>query len=65
MHTYHEACTFSYRRTLRTKHCRKTRLNWLLKNRQTKDLKEDDSLMKVKSIPECSLWSILQYFDLH
>ena len=23
------------------------------------------SLMKVESIAECSLWSILQYFDLH
>ena len=29
---------------------------------KTKVLMENDSLMKVESIAECSLWSILQYF---
>ena len=33
-----------------------------LKNRQNKDLNDNGSLMKVKSIAECSPWSILQYF---
>ena len=28
---------------------------------KTKDLKTDGNLMKVKSIVECSCWSILQY----
>ena len=31
-------------------------------NRQTKILMTNGSLMKVKSIAECSCWSILQYF---
>ena len=36
-----------------------------LKNRQTKVLMTTGSLMKVENIAECSIWSILQYFDLH
>ena len=36
-----------------------------LKNWQIKDLNNIGSLMKVESIAECCLWSILQYFDLH
>ena len=32
---------------------------------KTKILKTNDSLMKGESIAECSIWSILQYFDLH
>ena len=36
-----------------------------LKTDKTKVLMENGSLMKVESIAECSLWSILQYFDLH
>ena len=41
----------------------KTCLKQPLKNRQNKGL--NGSLMKVKSIAECSKGSILQYFDLH
>ena len=33
-----------------------------LKIDKTKVLMANGSLMKVKSIAECSLWSILQYF---
>ena len=33
-----------------------------LKDRQNKDLNDNWLLMKVKSIAECSTWSILQYF---
>ena len=33
-----------------------------LKNTQNKDLMTNGSLMKAKSIKECSPWSILQYF---
>ena len=40
----------------------KTCLKWSLKNRQTKILMTNGSLMKVESIAECSTWSILQYF---
>ena len=42
----------------------KTCLKQPLKNRQNKDLngKCHGSLMKVKSIAECSHWSILKYF---
>ena len=36
----------------------KTCLKWPLKNRQTKDLKTDASLMQVESIGECSLGAI-------
>ena len=36
-----------------------------LKNRQNKDLLANGSLMKVESVAECSLWNILQTFDLH
>ena len=39
-----------------------TRLNRPLKNRQTKILMTNGSLMKVESIAECSNGSILQYF---
>ena len=39
-------------------------VKWPLKNRQTKILMTNGSLMKVESIAECSPWkeSILQYF---
>ena len=40
----------------------KTCLKRPLKNRQTKILMTNGSLMKVESIAECSPWSILQYF---
>ena len=40
----------------------KTCLKQQLKIAQTKGLIANDSLMKVKSIAECSRWSILQYF---
>ena len=40
----------------------KTCLKRPLKNRQTKVLKTNSSLMKFESIAECSPWSILQYF---
>ena len=40
----------------------KTCVKWPLKNRQTKILMANVSLMKVKSIAECSHWSIMQYF---
>ena len=40
----------------------KTCLKQSLKNRQNKGLNGNGSLMKVKSIAECSPWSILQYF---
>ena len=40
----------------------KTCLKLPLKNRQTKILMTNGSLMKVESIVECSRWSILQYF---
>ena len=43
----------------------KTRLKQQLKIDKTKILMTNGSLMKVESIAECSLWSILQYFDLH
>ena len=39
----------------------KTCQKWPLKNRQNKDLNKNGCLMKVKSIAECSPWSILQY----
>ena len=35
----------------------KISIKWPLKNRQNKDLNENGSLMKVKSITECSPWS--------
>ena len=41
---------------------RKTCVKRPVKNRQNKDLNDKCSLMKVKSIAECSPWSILQYF---
>ena len=37
-------------------------LSSLSKINKTKILMTNGSLMKVKSIAECSLWSILQYF---
>ena len=40
-------------------------LSGLSKIDKTKVLKTKGSLMKVKSIAECSPWSILQCFDLH
>ena len=40
----------------------KTCVKWPLKIDKTKVLMTTGSLMKVKSIAECSLWSILQYF---
>ena len=40
----------------------KTCLKRPLKNRQTKMLMANGTFMKVKSIAECSPWSILQYF---
>ena len=41
-------------------------LKWPLKNSQNKGLNGKWWLMKVKSIAECSTWSILQFhFDLH
>ena len=36
-----------------------------LKDRQTKILMTNGSLMKTESIAECSPWSFLQYFHLH
>ena len=39
----------------------KTWLKWSLKNIQNKGLYANGNLMKVKSIAECSPWSILQY----
>ena len=46
------------------KYYSKTFVKRPLKNRQNKDLNDkiNGSLMKVKSIAECSPWSILQYF---
>ena len=49
----------------------KTCVKWPLKNKQTKILMTNGSLMKVKSIADCSPWSTLQRgafcntFDLH
>ena len=40
----------------------KTCLNQPLKKDKTKILIKNGSLMKVKSVAECSPWSILQYF---
>ena len=40
-------------------------LNGHSKIDKTKILMTNGSLKKVKSIAECSPWSILQYFDLH
>ena len=40
----------------------KTCLKQPLKKDKNRDLNNNDSLMKVKSIAECSPWSILQYF---
>ena len=40
----------------------KTCVKGPLKNRKNKTLNDNGSLMKVKSIAECSPWSILQYF---
>ena len=40
----------------------KTCLNLPLKNDKTKYFMTNGGLMKVKSIAECSPWSILQYF---
>ena len=40
----------------------KPALSGHLKKDKTKVLMENDSLMEVESIAECSLWSILQYF---
>ena len=39
----------------------KTGLKRPLKSRQLKDLNDNGSLLKVKSIAECSPWSIMQY----
>ena len=40
----------------------KTCVKWPLKIDKTKILITNGSLIKVKSIAECSTWSILQYF---
>ena len=39
----------------------KTCVKWPLKNRQNKDLNENDSLMKVEVLQNAP-WSMLQYF---
>ena len=43
----------------------KTCQKWPLKNRQNKGLTTNCSLMKVKSIAECSLGAFCNTFDLH
>ena len=58
---------YMYKSNSHTKHVQilkysKTCVKCLLKNRQIKILMTNGSLMKVKSIAECSPWSILQYF---
>ena len=55
---------------LKTMYCQfciysKTCLKRSLKNRQTKVLKTNGSLMKVESIAECSLGAFCNTFDLH
>ena len=43
----------------------KTSLMWPLKNRKTKTLKTNGSLLKIESIAECSLGAFCNTFDLH
>ena len=45
--------------------CQPKRSKRPLKNRQTKVLEAQGSLMKVKSIAECSLGAFCNIFDLH
>ena len=49
---------YEHRKTLYSKAC----LSGHSEIDKTKILMENGSLMKVKSIAECSHWSILQYF---